>query len=420
MSEIKISKLKNGLRIITDSDPESYSVAVGIWAGVGTRNEDLAHNGVAHMVEHMLFKGTKKRSPLAIAEEIENVGGHMNAYTSKEMTAYYIHLLKDDLPLALDVLADIYLNAILPEDEIERERHVILQEIGQAQDTPDDLIFDNYYEAAYPGQGLGVPILGRAHNISRMQKTVMQDYIGGFYTAGRTIIAAAGNLNHDVFVKQVEDLFGGMNSGDANSLACASYQGGDHRQNKSLEQAHVVLGFEGLNRLDDDYATAQVLSTVLGGGMSSRLFQEVREKRGLVYSIYSFHSGYIDSGQFGIYAGTGPKDLKKLVPVVCDEILSVTQKVTSEELRRAKAQIKAALLIGRESMLNRAEQQAKYLHYKGKAFDIDKTLEKMEAIGEADIKRVAKRIFSGRPTLASLGPVEKLESYEKVAARLAA
>ena len=415
---IKITNLKNGLRVITDTVESVHSVAIGIWIGVGTRNEELAHNGVAHMVEHMLFKGTKKRSPLSIAEEVESVGGHMNAYTSKEMTSYYIHLLKDDVPLALDILSDMYLNATLPEEEIVRERHVILQEIGMCNDTPDDLIFDNYYETAYPGQALGAPILGKGHHISRMERATLEDYIKKFYTPSRTIISAAGNINHDDFVAQVEKLFAKMPEDNFLYKEPANYQGGEHRQTKDLEQAHIIMGFKGLNRLDEDYSAAHALSTLLGGGMSSRLFQEVREKRGLVYSVYSFHSGYADDGQFGIYAGTGPKDIAELMPVVCDEIMKVTNTVTEEETERAKAQLKSGMLIGRESMIARAEQQAKYLFYKNKQFDVDEAIKKIDAIDVSAVTRVAKRIFAGRPTIAALGPLDKLDSYEQISQRL--
>jgi predicted Zn-dependent peptidase len=418
MSDIKITTLNNGLRVITDSIGTVHSAAIGIWTGVGTRNEELAHNGVAHMVEHMLFKGTKRRTALGIAEEVENVGGHMNAYTSKEITSYYIHLLKEDVPLALDILSDIYQFATLPEEEVVRERHVILQEIGMCLDTPDDLIFDNYYETAYPGQALGAPILGKSPHISRMERTTLEDYIKKFYTPARTIISAAGNINHDDFVAQVEKLFFKMPEDTFFYKDPANYLGGEHRQTKDLEQAHIILGFKGLTRLDDDYITAQALSTLLGGGMSSRLFQEVREKRGLVYSIYSFHSGYADDGQFGIYAGTGPKDIKELVPVVCDEIMKVSSAVSEAEVERAKSQLKSGMLIGRESMIARAEQQAKYLFYKGKTFDVNEAIAKIDAITPEAITRAAKKIFSGRPTLAALGPLDRLESYEKISGRL--
>lgn len=420
MSLIKLTTLPNGLRIITDTVDSVHSVALGIWVDVGTRDEDMEHNGAAHMVEHMLFKGTKRRAPTQIAEEIENVGGYMNAYTSREITSYHIHLLKDHVPLALDMLADIYQNATLPSEEIERERQVILQEIGMSQDTPDDLIFDNYFETAYPGQTVGAPILGKAHHVKGMKRETMTDYIRRYYTPGRTVISAAGNVDHNEFVKQVQALFASMPADSDAHHMTADYKGGEHRLEKKLEQAHVVLGFEGVSRLDDDYHIAQALSAILGGGMSSRLFQEVREKRGLVYSVYSFHSSQSDSGQFCVYAGTGAKDLKELIPVVCDEIVKITKDVTDIEVSRAKAQMKSGLLMARESMITRAEQQAKYLLYRNKVFDVEGLITKVDSITPKEITRVAGKIFHGKPTLAALGPVKKMEDYDKIVERLRA
>ncbi|MGB4058547.1 MAG: pitrilysin family protein, partial [Alphaproteobacteria bacterium] len=361
MSKIQITTLESGLRVITDTVPDVHSVAVGIWTSVGTRNEDPVHNGAAHMVEHMLFKGTPTRNTLEIAEIVEDVGGHMNAYTSREITSYHIHLLKEDMPLALDVLSDIYQNATMPDDEIERERYVILQEIGMCNDTPDEQVFDNYYEAAYPDQTLGAPILGRVANIQGMTKEALTGYVRSHYTPSRTVISAAGNLNHGEFVDRVSSAFRSLPKDAECWQQKADYRGGEIRVNKELEQSHIVLGFEGFSKTDPDYFAARILSTLFGGGMSSRLFQEVREKRGLAYSVYSFHSGFTDSGQFSVYAGTGPDDMKQLVPVLCDEICRVGDTVTEAEIARAKAQIKSAILIGQESMMGRADQQAKKL-----------------------------------------------------------
>jgi predicted Zn-dependent peptidase len=420
MSTINITTLDNGLRVITDSIESVQSVALGIWVGVGTRDENLTHNGVAHMVEHMLFKGTPSRSAAKIAEDIENVGGSMNAYTSREITSYHIHLLKNDAPLALEVLADMYRNSSFPDDEIEREREVILQEIGMCNDTPDDLIFDEYFEAAYPAQSFGAPILGRTDTVEAMSRSVMTDYVKRLYTAGRTVISAAGNIEHDVFVKQVESLFGGLDRDSAQENLPANYSGGEVRLAKDLEQSHFILGFQGLSRKEDDFCAAQALSTLLGSGMSSRLFQEVREKRGLVYSIFSFHSGYQDDGQFGIYAGTGPEKMDEIVPVICDEVLKVGGDVTDVELKRAKAQIKANLLMGRESMMSRADQHAKYMLFRDQGFDIENLVAQIDAVDLNGISRVAERIFTSTPTLAALGPLDKLESFDSVKGRLAA
>lgn len=420
MSNIQFTTLPNGLRIITDTVTDVHSAAVGIWVNVGTRNEDSAHNGSAHMVEHMLFKGTDKRNTQDIAEIIEDVGGAMNAYTSREVTSYHIHMLKDDLRLGLDVLSDIYQNAILPQDEIERERGVILQEIGMCNDTPDELVFDNYYETAYPDQTLGAPILGKEKDISRMTRDALTGYIKKYYTPTRTVISASGNLNHQSFVAQVEDLFGDLPSDSQCEVTKANYRGGENRLNKELEQAHFVLGFESPGKLDENYFATQTLSTLLGGGMSSRLFQEVREKRGLAYSIYSYNSGYIDSGQFLIYAGTGPDDVANVVPLVCEEIRKVTDNVTEKEIERAKAQIRAGLLMGRESMMTRADQHAKYLMYRKQPFDLGDLIHSINAVDVNTVRSTAQKIFSGKPSFAALGPLKKLESYDSIVNRLKA
>lgn len=420
MSGIQTTTLDNGVRIITDTVPSMHSVAVGIWVGVGTRHENLEHNGVAHMVEHMLFKGTKNRNAQQIAEDIENVGGSMNAYTSREITSYHIHLLAEDLPLGMEVLGDMYLNSTLPLDEIERERGVILQEIGMCNDTPDDLVFDIYSETAYPKQALGAPILGRSHNIENMSQDNLASYIDCFYKSGNTVISAAGGVNHDEFVAHVREQFDVQQKSEQCGHEPANYLGGDMRLPKELEQSHFILGFQGIGRLDDDFYTAQALSTILGSGMSSRLFQEVREKRGLVYSIFSFHSGYQDDGQFGIYAGTGPEKMDEIIPVVCDEVLKVGHDASQEELDRAKSQLKASILMGRESMMTRADQQAKHLLFRNKAFDADALVQAIDDIQLSDIERVAKRIFTTPLTLAALGPLDKLEPFEATQDRLAA
>lgn len=417
MSQIRLATLPNGLRVVTDTVKDVESVALGIWINVGTRHENMEYNGAAHLVEHMMFKGTTNRSAQEIVEVIESAGGNFNAYTSREITSYHIHLLKDDVPLGLDVLADLLQNPTMPEDELERERGVILQEIGMTEDTPDDLVFDHYYETAFPGQALGAPILGRAEIIKKIQRETLMDHVRRFYTPARTVISAAGNLDHDVFVKMVSQLFAAMPTDVTEPTAPATYTGGDRRTEKELEQSHVVLGFRGLARPDPDYYAAQALSALLGGGMSSRLFQEVREKRGLVYSIFSFHSSYVDDGVFGIYAGTGPKDLPELIPVVCDEIAKVVGGVTSSELARAKTQIRADMLMARESMMSRANQQAKYLLFFGQALDVQALMNLVDEVDLKAISRVAARIFSTSPTLAALGPLKKLESYDKIVAR---
>ncbi|HRQ60541.1 MAG TPA: pitrilysin family protein [Alphaproteobacteria bacterium] len=419
---IRLTTLPSGLKVITDTVEAVESVALGVWAGVGTRHENLKHNGVAHMVEHMLFKGTKRRDAQMIVEEIEAVGGHMNAYTSREITSYHCHLVKEHAPLALDVIADMLIHHTMPQAEVEKERSVILQEIGMATDTPDDIIFDHYYETAFPDQGLGAPILGRPDIIAGMQRESLMGYVRDFYTPQTLVVSAAGNIDHDDFVRQVDGHFKALpNVAAPSKPAPSAYKGGDIRESRpQLEQAHIVLGFEGFSRLDKNFYAAQALSAILGGGMSSRLFQEIRENRGLVYSIYSFHSGYSDAGNFGVYAGTGPESLPELIPAVCNELIRAASTITDLELFRAKAQMKASLLMARESMMTRADQQAKTMLQRGEILDMAALVEKIDALDLPAIRAAALTIFSSKPTLAALGPLEKLESYDSLARRLAA
>tara|TARA_R110001592_G_scaffold3525_16_gene19990 strand:- start:31079 stop:32341 length:1263 start_codon:yes stop_codon:yes gene_type:complete len=420
MSSIKITTLPNGLRVVTDVVPSVESVAVGVWAGVGTRNENLSINGAAHMVEHMLFKGTKTRDAKTIAEVIEDVGGHMNAYTSREITSYHIHLLKEDLFLALDVLSDMVQNSIMPDDEIERERGVIMQEIGMCHDTPDDIVFDHYFETAYPKQALGAPILGTNDIIAHMRRDALMGYVEQFYTPARLAVCASGNLDHDTFVQAVEQKFKALPEDQGDNKKTADYKGGEIREVRDLEQSHIVLGFQGIPRLDDDYYGAQILATILGSGMSSRLFQEVREKRGLVYSIYGFHSSYTDDGQFGVYAGTGPDKLPELIPVICDEIMKIGTTITEEELARAKAQLRSSTLMARESMMSRADQHAKGVLLRGRIRTPEEVIKSINAVEIQSLERIAKQVFSTSPTLAALGPLGQLESFDKIKERLAA
>lgn len=418
---IQVTTLENGLRIVTDTVNTVESVAIGIWAGVGTRHEDMAVNGVAHMVEHMMFKGTKTRDAGRISEEIEDVGGSINAYTSREVTAYHIHVLKEHADLALEVLADLIQNSTLPEDEVERERKVILQEIGMSNDTPDDLVFDHYQETAYPGQALGAPILGTPEIISLMTRDSLAAYVSRCYTPARLVVSAAGNIRHDDLVKMVRTHFSSLPRDQNVIQPAANYIGGDHRVEKDLEQAHVVLGFRSISRHDPRYFDAVALSTILGGGMSSRLFQEVREKRGLVYSVFSYHSSYADDGQFVLYAGTGPDRLTELMPVLVDEIHKIVQSpVKKNELARAKIQMRSNLLMARESMMTRAGQQAKHLINFKEPFSVEKLLQEIDGVNIDSIQSLAADIFSSAPTIAALGPLKQLDSYDKIAKRLTA
>lgn len=417
---IQLTTLPNGLRIVTDAMPGVASLALGVWAAVGTRNEELPQNGVAHMVEHMLFKGTPTRDAVKIAEVIEDVGGNMNAYTGREMTGYYVHLLNEHLDLGLDVLADLIQNSTMPEYEVERERGVILQEIKMYADTPDRQVFDNFQEAAYPHQALGAPALGKADIITHMTRDTLMNYVQTHYIPSNLVVSAAGDIDHDTFVRKVQAAFDHLPQGINGHYLPANYAPVDCFVDKSTEQSHIVLGFQGIARSDERYASFRLLSALLGGGMSSRLFQQVREKRGLVYSIYSFYDSFHDDGLFGIYAGTSPDHLKELMPVVLDEIKGVTDKITPEELARAKAQIKAGVLMSRESSLTRADQQARYVINFGRPFNVDTLVADIDAVQASDISSLAASIFKTQPLMTVIGRSTHLMDSEQVKDYLAA
>ena len=415
---IQVSTLANGLRVVSETMERVETVSLGVWVGVGTRDEAPEVNGLAHFLEHMAFKGTKRRSARDVAEEIEAVGGHLNAYTSRENTAFYAKVLKEDAALAVDVLADILQNSTFEEDELARERDVVLQEIGQANDTPDDIIFDHFQETAFPAQPIGRPVLGSAEIVRGLSRPMLFDYVAEKYQAPRMVLSAAGRIEHAALVELAEANFAGLPVGDGAAPAPASYQGGDYREAKDLEQVHLVLGFPGLPYGDEDYYALGVYSTLLGGGMSSRLFQEVREKRGLVYSIYSFSSSYRDGGLFGIYAGTGETEVAELVPVVCGEMRAVAEAVSDEEVRRARAQMKAGLLMSLESTGSRAEQLAQQMLIFGRPIPADEIIAHVDAVDAEAVQRVGANIAAGSVTCAALGPIGRLDPYDKVIARL--
>ena len=414
----QLTTLANGLRILTDPMGSVDSVSLGMWIGAGARHENPETGGVAHLLEHMAFKGTSRRDALAIAEEIEDVGGHLNAYTAREQTAYYAKVLKEDAPLAIDLLGDILQNSRFDADELAREKTVVLQEIGQAADTPDDIIFDDFQETAYPDQAIGRPVLGRAEVVAQMDRQAIVDFIAQNYGADRMVFAAAGNIAHQAVVDMVGVAFENLPAKSRASSQPAIYRGGDHRQEKDLEQAHLIIGFDGVAFDDPDFYALQVFSTIFGGGMSSRLFQEVREKRGLVYSIYSFASSFLDGGIFGIYAGTGPNEVDQLVPVLADEIVKAAGSISAAELARAKAQLKSGLLMSRESTSNRAEQLAQHMLVRGRIASSAEIVAKVDAIDLDAIAEVATRLRRSPPTVAATGPLAKLEDYETIRARL--
>jgi predicted Zn-dependent peptidase len=417
---IQLTRLPSGLTVVTERMDRVETVSFGAYISAGTRNETAAENGVSHFLEHMAFKGTTSRSALRIAEEIENVGGHINAYTAREQTVFYVKLLKENLGLGIDIIGDILTHSTFDAAELERERGVILQEIGQANDTPDDVVFDHFQETAFPSQPMGRPILGTEALIKGMQRDTLTSYMRTHYNPANMIVAAAGNLEHQAVVTQVEQHFAYLPTTKAPAMETAHYAGGEFRQIKELDQAHIVLGFPSTGYHDPDYYAALLLSTLLGGGMSSRLFQEIREKRGLVYSVYSFNAPFEGGGVFGIYAGTGEKECAELIPVTLEELRKVQLEVSMDELVRARAQLKSSLLMSLESTGSRCEQIARQLQIFGRVIPTHETVAKIEAVTREDICRAAVRIFAGTPTLAALGPIGHIPSLQSIKETLAA
>lgn len=415
---LEITRLSNGLTVVSDPMTGLESAALGVWVNTGSRNERPAEMGVSHMLEHMAFKGTASRSARQIAEEIEAVGGVLNAYTSREQTAFHARVLKEDVPLALDIIADILTNPSFEASELERERQVVLQELGQARDTPDDIIFDHLQQAIYPGQPLGWPILGEEQTVTAFSQDMLRGYMASQYRVEGMTLVASGAVTHDAIVKLAQDKCGGFHAGAVPGAPPARYAGGDFRQEDDLEQTHVAYAFPGLSNADPDYFVAQVYATALGGGTSSRLFQEVREKRGLCYSVYAFSNGFQDSGFLGIYAGTGEAEAGELSAVIAGEMEAMTTSLSEAEVARARAQLKVSLLMGMERPGTRAEQIAGQLFALGRVQSAAEIVSQLDAIDAACVKRYAARVMqAGAPTMAALGPVSRLESHASFARR---
>lgn len=414
---VRVTTLNNGMRVVTDHMASVQSVSLGAWIEVGARHEGPEVNGISHLLEHMAFKGTTTRSALQLAQEIENVGGHMNAYTSRENTAYYCKVLKEDVALAVDVIADILQNSVLDNEELDRERSVILQEIHQANDTPDDIIFDHFQQAAYPDQAMGRSVLGEEEIIKSVTRETVLDYMRQNYASDRIVFSAAGNVDHDMLVSLVEEKFTSLAPTSQLTPEPTRYKGGQFVEAKdSLEQVHILAGFDALRYDDPDFYAVSVLSTLFGGGMSSRLFQEIREKRGLVYSIYSYVSAYDDGGMFGVYAGTGADEVRELMPVLADEIKKVCETVHADEVIRARAQLKSSILMSLESTSTRCEQLARQMIVFNRPITIEEVAQKIDEVDEQAVQRVAKRIFTTPATLASLGPKCEMPDLDQFSA----
>ncbi|MBK9083562.1 MAG: insulinase family protein [Rhizobiales bacterium] len=399
--------------------PHLETASLGVWVGAGSRDEADAEHGLSHLLEHMAFKGTRRRSARAISEEIERVGGDLNAATSVEQTAYYARVLAADTGLALDIISDILTDSVFDADELEREKAVIVQEIGAVEDTPDDLVFDMFSQAAFPNQPIGRPILGTRERVSAFDRGAIGAYLDAHYVAGATVVAAAGAVKHDEIVEATERLFKPFAASPAPAASPALYTGGDARQKRRLEQAHIVFGFEGKSFRDPDAYAALVFTNALGGGMSSRLFQEIREERGLAYAIHASHWSMSDTGLFSIYAGAGGRDVAELCDVALDCLARATRDLTEEEVARARAQMKVSLFAALESSGARAEQMARQLLAHGRLIPREEVMAKIDAV-DAEAARLAGRaMLSGPATIAAIGPVAKAPDPDRIARRIA-
>lgn len=418
---VRVSTLDNGVTVVSDAMPHLGTVSLGIWVGAGARDEQADEHGISHLLEHMAFKGTRRRTARRIAEEIEQVGGDINAATSVEQTSYNVRVLGADVGLGLDILSDILTEPAFAPEELEREKNVIVQEIGAVMDTPDDLIFDHFQEQAFPGQAVGRSILGTPETVRGFGREALGAYLGRNYLGRRMVVSAAGAVEHDQLMEEAARRLAAIGAGDKPPEAPARYAGGVRLIARDLEQVHVVLGLEGVSFRDPEVHAVQVLANVLGGGMSSRLFQDVREERGLCYSISAFHWSYQDTGLFGVYAGTDTADVGELGEAVVAQLLDVGETVSETEVARARAQMKVGLLAALESSGARAEQLARHLLAFGRVIPVEEIVAKVDAVDVASVRAAARRLVArGRPTLTAIGPKAGLDPALAAVERLRA
>jgi predicted Zn-dependent peptidase len=416
---LNVTKLPSGLTVVTDSMPHLQSASLGVWTGCGSRDEHSDENGISHLLEHMAFKGTARRTARQIAEEIEAVGGDLNAATSVESTAFYARVLRADVPLALDVLSDILTNPTFEPEELAREKNVIVQEIGATEDTPDDMIFEYLQEVTFPDQPIGRSILGTPETVRSFDSRRLRGYMGRNYRAPDMVVSAAGAVDHAQVVDEVQRRFESFKGPEAPAPVAAKFIGGSRIEQSDLEQVHVAFALEGLPQRDPAIYSMQVFTNILGGGMSSRLFQEVREIRGLCYAVYAFHAAYADTGTLGVYAGTDASDLPELMKVVVDQIGSAADTISEAEVNRSKAQMKAGLLMALESSGARAEQLARQMMIHGRPIPLEEIVGKIEAVTVESARAAGKALIGrGRPAIAVLGPGRGLERAATIAESL--
>jgi predicted Zn-dependent peptidase len=408
---VEVTKLPSGLTVVTDSMPQLQTATLGVWVGVGSRDEQPNEHGISHLLEHMAFKGTQRRTSRQIAEAIEAVGGDINAATSFETTAYFASVLKADIPLALDVLSDILSYPKFDAAELKREQNVIVQEIGATEDAPDDLVFDYLQSTAFPDQAMGRSILGTRATVCSFKDENLRGYLQRNYRAPGMVISAAGAVEHTAMVEEIERLFGQFNGPVKPVAQPSKFGGGAKLETRDLEQVHIAFALEGVPQRNPNLYSLQVFTSILGGGMSSRLFQEVREKRGLCYTISAFHAPYSDTGMFGVYAGTDAEDVNELVRVSIEETARAAASITDAEVDKAKAQMKVGLLMALESSGARARQLANQILTWGRPIPLVEIIAKIEAVTVESTRAAGQELLGrSRPAVAALGPGNGLES----------
>jgi predicted Zn-dependent peptidase len=421
---VRRTVLPGGLRVISESVPGVRSVAFGVWVGVGSRDETASLSGASHYLEHLLFKGTRRRDALAISAELEAVGGELNAFTAKEYTCYYARVLDNDLPLAVDVICDMVNGSLLAAPDVDNERGVILEEIAMHDDDPSDAVHDVFADAVWPGTALGRPVLGSVESIKGLSRRAIAGYYRRRYSTPSLVIAAAGNLDHAALVRLVRESFADVVVDDAAAPAPPRVGGRAPRftpatavLRRPTEQANLVIGADGLARLHEKRFALGVLNAALGGGMSSRLFQEIREKRGLAYSVFSFVSHYADTGLFGVYAGCQPKRAVDVLEI-CREQLSLTAAggLDAEELERGKGQLRGGLVLGLEDTGSRMSRLGKSELVYGELMTVDEILGHIDAVTVEDVQGVAFDLLRGPLALAAIGPYDDDRKLARVVA----
>jgi len=415
---IEITTLSNGLMVATERMPAIATATLGVWVGTGSRHERPHEHGLSHLIEHMAFKGTARRSARQIAEDIENVGGDINAATSVEYTSYTARVLGENVDVALDVLGDILIHSAFDANELAREKGVILQEYAAVEDTPDDLIYDAFMETAFSRQAVGRPILGTPETIKSFDEATIRAFLAREYTPGKMVLAAAGDVEHARIVDMAERFFGGMPSVAPEAPESGRYTGGERRIPRKLEQANLVLGLPGLSFKDPGYYAVHLFAHMLGGGLTSRLWHEVRETRGLAYSIDSFHWPFSDCGLFGIGAGTAGSDVRELMDVTLACMAQATRDISEIELVRAKAQMKVALLTALETPGGRIERVARQLLSWGRVVASEEIVKKVDALEVEHVREAGRQLLQGAPTLAAIGPIKGLPSLDDIASGL--